>query len=241
MMLKQRIATTAAIAGCVLGVVAPAAAAEPAAAAVPAAGAVPFPRGLLPLSTSWPTPLSGIVLAYPSATTGAKPYLMATGDGGRTWRPLPAPPVRYPANNDQPDAKWADGIIAVTDGTHIVATRDAGRHWSAERLAGASGSSHVDHLAIADGRVFALVTTAGSTGSAALYAGLARAGVLRPVRGLSITGSVTYGDITTAGAVQVDLGQSLATDRYWYSRDGVHFTAAPLACPAATVALLGGV
>ena len=235
MMLTQRIATMAAITGCALAV------AAPAAAAVPAAGAVPFPRGLQPMSTSWPTPLSGIVLAYPSRTTGAKPYLMATSDGGRTWRPLPAPPVRYPGNNDQPDATWADGIIAVTDGTHIVATRDAGRHWSAERLAGASGSFYVDHLAIADGRVFALVTTAGAIGSAAVYAGLAQAGVLRPVRGLSITGSVTYGDITTAGAVQVDLGQSLATERYWYSRDGVHFTAAPLACPAATFALLGGV
>jgi hypothetical protein len=129
----------------------------------------------------------------------------------------------------------------VTDGTHIVATRDAGRHWSAERLAGASGSFYVDHLAIANGRVFALVTTAGSIGSAAVYAGLAQADVLRPVRGLSITGPVAYGDITMAGAVQVDLGRTYATERYWYSRDGVHFTAAPLACPPATTALLGGV
>ena len=85
----------AAIAGCALAV------AAPAAAAVPAAGAGPFPRGLLPLSTSWPTPLSGIVLAYPSQTKGAKPYLMATSDGGRTWRPLPAPPYfsQVPSRN----------------------------------------------------------------------------------------------------------------------------------------------
>jgi hypothetical protein len=162
-----------------------------------------------------------------------------TGDGGRTWRPLPAPPLRYPAGN--PDVTWADGIIAVTDGTHIFATPDAGRHWSIGRLRGAPGRLYVGHLAIASGRVFALVSTVGSTAeSVSVYSGPARAGVLRPVPGLSITGSVSYGDITTAGALQVDLGASFAAERYWYSRDGVHFVAAPLPCPAATMALLGG-
>jgi hypothetical protein len=233
----RRMATLTAVAGCALGV------AAPAAAAVPAAGAVPvIPHGLLPVATSWPTPLRGIVLGYPSRTAGAKPSLMVTGNGGRTWRSLPAPPVPFPADNDQPDATWADGIIAVTDGTHIVATRDAGRHWSAERLAGGSGAFFVDHLAIASGRVFALVTTAGNgTGSAAVYSGRAQAGVLRPVRGLSITGSLAYGDITTAGTLQVDLGANFAAERYWYSGDGVRFTAAPLPCPAKRTALLGGV
>ena len=233
-MLKRCVAALAAIAGCVLGV------AAPAAAAVPSPGAVrAIPRGLLPVATSWPTPLRGIVLGYPSRTAGARPSLIVTGDGGRAWRTLPAPPVRYPADKDQPDATWADGIIAVTDGTHIAATRDAGRHWSIERLGGASGAFYVDHLAIASSRVFALVTTVGNT-TAAVYSGLVHAGVLRPVPGLSITGSPSYGDITAEGALQVDLGASFAAERYWYSRDGVHFTAAPLPCPAATMALLGG-
>jgi hypothetical protein len=197
-------------------------------------------RGLVPVATSWPAPLRGIVLGYRSPTAGARPSLIVTSDGGRTWRPLPAPPMRYPADNDQPDATWADGIIAVTDGTHIFATRDAGRHWSAERLGGASGAFYVDYLAIASGRVFALVTTAGAE-SAAVYSGPAQAGVLRPVPGLSITGSPSYGAITTTGALQVDLGAGFAVERYWYSRDGVRFTAAPLPCPAPTMALLGGV
>jgi hypothetical protein len=237
MMLKRSIVTLAAIAGCVLAV------AAPAAAAVPSAGAGrAIPRGLLPVATSWPAPLRGIVLGYPSRTAGARPSLIVTGDGGRTWRPLPAPPMRYPADNDQPDATWADGIIAVTDGTHIFATGDAGRHWSIERLGGASGAFYVDHLAIASSRVFALVATVGTTtGSVAVYSGPAQAGVLRPVPGLSITGSTSYGAITTAGALQVDLGANFAAERYWYSRDGVHFTAAPLPCPATAMALLGGV
>jgi hypothetical protein len=235
MMVKRCVAALAAIAGCVLGVAAPAAAAVPS----PGAGRA-VPRGLLPVATSWPAPLRGIVLGYPSRTAGARPSLMVTGDGGRTWRALPAPPMLYPADNDQPDATWADGIIAVTDGTHIFATRDAGRHWSIERLAGASGAFYVDQLTIASNRMFALVTTVGNT-TAVVYSGLAGAGVLRPVPGLSITGSTSYGDLTTAGALQVDLGANFAAERYWYSRDGVHFTAAPLPCPAATMALLGGV
>ena len=233
-MVKRCVAALAAIAGCVLGAAAPAAAAV----ASPGAGRA-VPRGLQPVATSWPTPLRGLVLGYPSRTAGARPSLIVTGNGGRTWRPLPAPPVRYPADQDQPDAAWADGIIAVTDGTHIFATRDAGRHWSIERLASASRAFYVDHLAIASSRVFALVTTIGNT-KAAVYSGLAQAGELRPVPGLSITGSTSYGDITAAGALQVDLGANFAAERYWYSRDGVHFIAAPLPCPAATMALLGG-
>ena len=71
----------------------------------------------------------------------------------------------------------------------------------------ARGGGWVGHLAIAIGRVFALVTTVGATtGSAEVYSGPAQAGVLRPVPGLSITGSPSYGDITTAGALQVGLG-----------------------------------
>ena len=88
--------------------------------------------------------------------------------------------------------------------------------------------------------MFALVTTVGNT-TAVVYSGLAGAGVLRPVPGLSITGSTSYGDLTTTGALQVDLGANFAAERYWHSRDGVHFIAAPLPCPAATMALLGGV
>ena len=237
MTLRRGIATLTAVAGCALGV------AAPAAAATPAAGAVrEITRGLLPTSTSWPKPLSGIVLGYPSLTAGAKPSLIVTGNGGRTWRSLPPPPVRFPADNNLPDATWAGGTIAVTDGTHVVATRDAGQHWSAVRLAGASGKFAVDHLTIAHGRVFALVTTIGNTtGSSVVYSGQAQAGVLRPVRGLSITGSLTYGDITAAGTLQVDLGADFAAERYWYSSDGVHFTPAPLPCPAMKLALLGGV
>lgn len=194
------------------------------------------------MATSWTTPRSGLVLAYPSRNAGAKPCLLQTSNAGRTWKTLPAPPVRFPADNDQPDMTWASGVIAVTDGTHVVTSRDAGRHWSAVRLAGASGNFFVDELVIANGRVFTLVTKQGSsTSTTTVYSGSVKATVLSPVRGLSITGGLTYGDITSVGTLQVDLGQNYSTEKYWYSRDGLHFTAAHLPCPASTSAMLGGV
>ncbi|HEX3490486.1 MAG TPA: hypothetical protein VHU92_14135 [Streptosporangiaceae bacterium] len=42
----------------------------------------------------------------------------------------------FPLDDTQPDLVSADGVTAVTDGTHIVATRDSGKHWTAQRLAG---------------------------------------------------------------------------------------------------------
>ena len=238
-MMKRHIATLAAIVGCTAGLAAPAMAATAAstAAAKPTASAT-IPRGLRPMSTSWLTAQRGIVLGYLKRATGAKPYLITTGNGGKTWQSLSAPPVPYPADNDQPSATWEDGVISVTDGTHVYVTTNEGRHWSAERLAGLSGSYYVSKVVVTKGRVFALVT---SNTAAAVYSGVAGKGVLRVAGGLSIKGSGTYGDISATGPLQVDLGNNYATERYWYSRDGVHFTAAKLPCPVTTSALLGGV
>jgi hypothetical protein len=242
MMMKRHIATLAAIVGCTIGLAVPAmaataATAKPAAAAKPAASTT-IPRGLRPMSTSWLTPQRGIVLGYLKRSTGAKPYLITTGNGGRTWQSLSAPPVPYPADNDQPDVTWEDGVIAANDGTHVYVTASEGRHWSAERLAGPGGSFDVDEVAITHGRVFALVTSSTAT---AVYSGVTGKGVLTVVRGLSIAGSGTYGDLSAQGALEVDLGNSYETEKYWYSRDGVHFTAAALPCPVTTTAALGGV
>jgi photosystem II stability/assembly factor-like uncharacterized protein len=235
MNLKRCMLTAAVVAGCALGT------AVPAGAAV-SAGATSH---LLPMSTSWPTPRQGIVLGYPSRTPGARPVLLVTGDGGHSWRRLPAPPVPFPVNNNQPDATWAGGVIAVTDGTHVVATRDAGRHWYRVRLAGvaASASFFAGHITIADGRMLTLVTVNGANGTAmtTVFAGPAGGSTLRAVRGLSVSGGITYGSISGVGALQVSLGSDFTSARYWFSRNGVRFVSAPLACPAQTAALLGGV
>lgn len=201
-------------------------------------GTAAIPSGLLAMATSWPTAQRGIVLAYPSRTTGAKPYLLGTGNGGKSWASLTAPPLPYPEDNDQPDAVWSDGVVAVTDGTHVDVTTGNGKHWKADKLSGVSGSFFVSNLAVAGGRVLVLVHTSQAT---SLYSGIASSGALTRVRGLSFNGPGIYGDISTAGAVQVDLGNGVTSQKYWYSRNGKSFTSAPLPCGVTQQALLGGV
>lgn len=198
------------------------------------------------VSTSWPTSKSGIALAYPKLATGAKPELFETSNGGTSWRTLPAPPFTYPADNDMPDATWGSGVIAVTNGTHIVVSRNAGRRWSAVGLAGLpkARSTFVDHITIADGRLFTLVNTIASSGTSteAVYSGSVKASTLRAVHGLSVSGDLSYGDLTAVGgAIQVSLGTNYNKAHYWLSRNGSRFTTAPQPCPASLSALLGGV
>jgi hypothetical protein len=229
----------AAVAGCASGIVA--AALTPAGAATSAPAAVP--GGLVPTSTSWISPESGIVLSYTSWNTGAKPYLFVTANGGRTWRTLDAPPLRWPNDNDRPDLTWADGTIVADDGTHVVATHDDGLRWSAVRLAGEPADSFIDQIVNSGGRVFVLVQTQHSGGNQTeqVYSGLLKSATLSQVRGLSVSGPLAYGDITAAGTLQVVLGDNYATERYWYSRDGVHFVSADVPCPVNGMQYLGGV
>ena len=219
-----------------------------AASAAPAATAK-----LVAVSASWPSPQRGIALAYRSLAPGGKPALFRTRDGGRSWHALPAPPVRWPADDDVPDVTSSAGVIAISTGTSVVASRDGGRHWAALRLAGLPASTprnlFVGRVSIAYGRMFTLVTedARGGTSSVAVFAGPARGGTLRAVPKLSVSGSIkggrpgAYGDISAVGGLQVSLGVNYASARYWLSRDGVHFTAAPAPCPAGTAAMLGGV
>ena len=188
------------------------------------------------MATSWPTPQRGIVLGYPSRSAGARPYLIMTGDGGRTWRSLPAPPLAYPADNDQPDATFAGGVIVVQDGTHIVVTRDDGGRWSAERLARRRpflrrrGCRHPRARIRAsderhgDGRVRAGHGRRAARGPRAFCQGFAD--VRRHHR-----------DGRAAGRPRSRSRRRTV----WHSRDGLHFVAAQLPCPVATSALLGGV
>jgi len=214
-----------------------------AASAAPVAKASAKP---VAVSTSWLTAKSGIALTYPKLATGARPALFETSNGGTSWRALPAPPFTYPADNDMPDATWGGGVIAVTNGTHIVVSRNAGRRWSAVGLAGLpkARTTFVGHITIADGRLFTLVNTIASSGTTteSVYSGSVKASTLRTVRGLSVSGGLAYGDLTAVGgAIQVSLGTNYTKAHYWLSRNGSSFTTAPLPCPASTSALLGGV
>lgn len=234
--MKPGVITVAAAAACVLGVAAPAGA---------AARTARTAASLMPMSTSWTTPSRGVVLGYPSRKAGGRASLFLTGNGGRSWRKLPTPPIPFPVDNDTPLVTWSDGVIAITDGTRIVVSRDGGTRYSRVSLAGIHSTAHlfVGSVTVADGRLIAIVTrtnTSKGTATEAVYSGPASGDTLRAVSGLSVSGGSTYGDIVTTGGLQVILGNEFKTERYWVSRNGTRFTTVPTPCPVADTVLLGG-
>jgi hypothetical protein len=210
------------------------------------------PAGYEPISTSWLAPRSGLVLFGKGTAGTGTPYLFRTGDGGRSWRRVPMP--RWLPSST---VAWGDGAIVAVSSTpsqrpgdspawQIGVSRDSGRRWTRLGVPGVLPARHglIVRLldpTVADDRVFVIVTkTVYRTGasSAGVYSGRLSGKALRPVAGLLISGGETYGNISAQGnVVQADLGANFATQRYWYSNDGVRFTAAPLPCAAGLRAL----
>ncbi len=206
-------------------------------AAVKPAGA--FPGGLMVTGTSWATAQRGVALAYPSRNPGARAYLVATGNGGRTWTAVTAPPLPFPVDNDTPDVAWTGTTVAATDGTHVEVSAGLGKPWSAEKVTGVSGNFFISDLTVAGDSVFGAVQAIKAT---AVYSGTLTSGTFTQVKGLW-AGPDSVGDINaTGGAVQVDLGNEQTAQKYWYSANGGQsFTGAPAPCSATQQALLGGI
>ena len=241
--LRTRAAAAFAVA-CAVSVAAPASAAAGVAAGKASTAAVS--GAVLPTSTSWPTPQIGMTLAYPAYTPEAKPSLLLTLNGGHNWLRLPPPPMPFPTDQNLPQLAFGDGVIAVTNGTQVQSSHDAGAHWSQVHLSGVSSTGgtrlFTGDLTITRGRMLALVTQfKGTQGVAAVYAGAASGTRMTPVPGLAEAGGEVYGSISAAGGLQAALGSDYQNERYWYARSGSTFTAAQLPCPATRVPLLGGV
>lgn len=197
---------------------------------------------LLPMSTSWVTSGRGVVLSYPSRSPGARPALHETTDGGTTWRPLGAPPLPFPADNDQPAVTWGEDVLTATDGTQLATSADGGQHWRVVRLEGATAGAYIGKVAISGGRLLALVTAAGAGRSAtAVYTGPADGAALRPEPGLSVSGGSTYGDLSSDGGLQVYLGADGTSAHYWIGAADGRLAPAPVAGPVTDSVLLGGV
>jgi hypothetical protein len=214
------------------------------AVASPASADPAVPAGFAPSSTSWISPERGLVLGFTDCgTPGWCPSLLATADGGKHWRQLPAPPMSLPDNHNQVRlTAFSQQLLYVTDGTKIVVTRDGGRHWLPVRQAGDTGQRrYVSKIAEAGGRVFAVVRTYGDTEKTAIYSGTAGAPLLKPLPGFEVTGGLTDGDVTTDGGVQIALDADFSVEKYWTSADGAAFTPATRPCPVGTTAVLGGV
>ena len=210
--------------------------------AVPATAqaSTPVPTGFAPASTSWLTPRHGYVLGY---ANGAG-YLLETTDGGARWSRLAAPPISLPDNHNHvsltvPDARHA----FVSDGNSVQASTDGGRHWFGVTLAGLASPNYIGKIAISNGQVLAVASTISQPdhNTTQLYTGRVGARTLQPVPGLSIDGSITYGDLAVGGGVQVTVGADYAGSKYWTSTDAVHFKPSPLPCDASKQTLLDGV
>ena len=200
------------------------------------------PRGFAPASTSWTAPDTGYVLGYAPCAKSWCPTLLATGDGGRHWRRLGAPPISLPDNHNHVALTFVDDRVAyVDDGVHVLNTRDGGKTWHSLILVGAKEPFYLSKIAETGGHVFAMISSYGGKGATRLYAGKAGAPILAPLAGFAATGGLTYGDLAVGGGVQVALGADYGTEKYWTSQDGVRFTPAPPPCPEGEVASLSGV
>ncbi|MGW5717549.1 hypothetical protein ACWEVP_15385 [Amycolatopsis sp. NPDC003865] len=209
----------------------------------PATAETAVPQGFRPASTSWTSSATGYVLGYSPCAKGWCPALLGTTDGGTHWRRLGAPPMPLPDNHNHVALTVTGERIAyVSDGVHVLTTRDGGASWHPVGLVGAREPYYLSKLTETGGRVFAVLTTYGEgRGSTRLYAGTAGSPVLVPVPGFAVTGGLTYGDLAVGGGLQVALGADYGTEQYWTSHDGVRFTPAAPPCPAGTVASLAGV
>lgn len=197
----------------------------------------PVPSGFETSSTAWQTARHGWVLGYAKGN----PTLLETYDGGAHWRTRPAPPITLPDNHSLVGLSRLGGAnLAVTDGSTLAVSHTDGARWSTISLPGIPRNYFIERVVANRGRVFALATTqrGNGTSSVQLYSGTLADKALRPVKGIGITGGMTYGDINSAGVLQVSVDADYATSKYWISRDGVHFTAAPAPCSADTLASL---
>ncbi len=211
-------------------------------AVVPSATAEPLvPAGFAPASTSWTSPQTGYVLGYAPCAHEWCPALLGTTDAGSHWRRLGAPPMPLPDNHNHVALTFVtDRVAYVSDGVQVQATRDGGRTWRKVGLVGATEPFYLSKIAELGGRVFAMVTSP-REGVTRLYTGKAGAPVLLSKPGFSVKGGLTYGDLAVGGGLQVVLGADYRTEKYWTSKDGARFVAAPAPCPKDTVASLAGV
>lgn len=198
------------------------------------------PAGFTPSSSSWLTPERGWVLGYAPCGSGTPrcPSMLSTMDGGRHWHQAGAPPLAVPGNSDQVRVRFSTPLSAVaTDGSRVVSTLDGGRHWSTVTLAGAPSGAYISAIA---GTLLHSYAVASSHAGTQLYSGLRLQHHWSPVRGVAVTGD-SFGDISTAGGLNVTIGQDYGVPQLWSSSNGLTWTRGAAPCPAAAVPALGGV
>lgn len=199
----------------------------------------------LPSSVSWLDSRQGSAFGYSPCGEELCPELLTTVDGGDSWQPRNAPPVKLPDNHNQVRLMVTDpNNQFVTDGTTLWQTNDTTQTWYPVELTELTAPYHISKVVIAHGRVFAMASSLGNNehNTTRIYSGAVGEPTLHPLPGFEVIGGLTYGDVAVDGDVlQVYLGADYTNAQYHYSLDGVNFVAAPLPCPVENVAMLGGI
>ncbi len=212
----------------------PEATASPAAsasgAAAPTLGTGPVPRGFRPWSVSYVSSSVGFLLGDAPCRRPPCTSLVVTGDGGRTWRGLPAPRAPLPANRlvvgpapgQVSEVRFANPSDGWVFGDALYATHDGGRHWQRQTFSLPAGELAVLDVET-DGRTaYALAATCGSAGSRCkphpLYQTPVSADDWRPVPGVA-SGSHPYGgDLALSGQHGLVILLDPPTSRAWAYR-----------------------
>jgi photosystem II stability/assembly factor-like uncharacterized protein len=152
------------------------------------------PEDFQPASVTFVSADQGFVLGTSRCSEAPCTSMVATDDGGETWRGLPAPAAPLASALDDPDPDGEpDAVSRVRFGDHLDgwafgpalwATHDGGAHWAEQHLDGA-----VVDLASSDGVTYAVVTSCPSGAceqGAALYRTDADADDWQVVDGVSL-------------------------------------------------------
>jgi photosystem II stability/assembly factor-like uncharacterized protein len=187
----------------------------------PGPAAVKVPAGFQPVSASFYSAASGVVLGGVGCRPGqpCRARLVATTDRGARWRFLRAPdaPVTGILFASRRDG-WLGPVGRY--GARVWATHDRGGHWRKLSLGGV-----IDSMAASAGIVYAVVTPNG--GPTELFASPAGRNAWARVGHLKVSASTGSALAVHGRSAWFGGGTSL-----WVTADGVHWHRYRFACPA---------
>jgi hypothetical protein len=188
------------------------------AAAQPASGNPPPPKGFEADSASFVSARTGFVLgARRCSELPCKALLERTGNGGKTWISVPAPPVSLvppftaPPLSAVSTVRFANAHDGWLFNPGLWATTDGGRHWHRVSLPG-----EVIAVAASDGTVFAAAEPVnGGLGAARLYRSRVGTTTWARVAGVAPENALTVSGHSVWAGTAPGLWTSADSGKHW--------------------------